>query len=264
MISNLTLSVLRPSSLFCFWSRSGQSKVFRLFAAGMTTWHSEMPRVDLRETADKSLSKGQPFYSQEYQQHFESARDDPESFWAEAAQEITWYKQWDTVLDNKNPPFAKWFPGGLLNVCHNAVDRHVDAGLGDRLAIIHDSPVTNTVRFITYRQLQDQVSSLAGTFAQWNIRRGDRVVIYMPMIPEAIIAMLACARIGAIHSVVFGGFAARELAIRMNHTEPKLVISASYGVEPNRLIEYKPILEEAIHLCEHKPEKCIIYNRPEM
>lgn len=192
---------------------------------------------------------------------FRKSIEDPEGFWGEAAEAITWYKKWDKVLDNSNPPFYRWFVGGELNTCYNALDRHVEMGRANQTALIYDSPVTKTIQKFTYRELLDKVSRFAGALQSLGIGKGDTVIIYMPMIPEAAIAMLACARLGAIHSVVFGGFAPHELALRINDAKPKIVISASGAVEVTRLIEYKPLLNKAIELANHKPEKCIIFQR---
>ncbi len=194
--------------------------------------------------------------------------EDPEGFWREAAQAIHWNRQPVRVLDDSRAPFYRWFAGGELNTCFNALDRWVDGGSGiDRLrgdqpALIYDSPVTATTRRYTYEELRAAVARCAGALSRLGIGRGDRVVIYMPMVPEAVIAMLACARIGAIHSVVFGGFAANELAIRIDDAKPKVVVSASCGLEVKRVIEYKPLLDRAIALSAHKPERCIILQRP--
>ena len=189
---------------------------------------------------------------------------DPEAFWAEAANEIDWYKKWDSVLDASNPPFYRWFAGAEVNTCYNALDRHVEKGRADQLALIYDSPVTDTIKRYTYRELRDEVALLAGLLAQSGVTKGDRVIIYMPMVPEAVMAMLACARIGAIHSVVFGGFAANELAIRIDDATPKLILTASCGIEPGRIVEYKPLLDGAIELATHKPETCILLQRPQL
>ncbi len=197
-----------------------------------------------------------------YDESFRRSIDDPEGFWGEAAEAITWYKKWDKVLDASKPPFYRWFPGGELNTCYNALDRHVKNGRADQVALIYDSPVTKTIQKFTYRELLDQVSRFAGVLQSLGVNKGDTVVIYMPMIPEAAVAMLACARLGAVHSVVFGGFAPHELALRINDAKPKTVISASGAVEVTRLIEYKPLLNKAIELAMHKPEKCIILQRP--
>jgi propionyl-CoA synthetase len=189
--------------------------------------------------------------------------DDKAGFWAEAAAGIDWYKTWDQVLDDSNPPFYRWFPGAELNTCYNAVDRHVANGRGEQAAIIHDSPVTNSRRSISYRELQALVARFAGLLRAQGVGKGDRVIIYMPMVPEAAIAMLACARLGAIHSVVFGGFAARELATRIDDAKPKAIVSASCGIEPNRVVQYKPLLDGAIEQASHKPECCFILQRPQ-
>jgi len=187
--------------------------------------------------------------------------NDPEGFWAEAADEIHWYRKWDKVLDDSNQPFYRWFVGGKVNTCYNAVDRHVENGRGEQLALIYDSPVTDTIKSYTFRALRDEIARCAGALAALGVSQGDRVIIYMPMIPEAVIAMLAVARLGAIHSVVFGGFAAHELAVRIDDARPKLVISASCGVEPGRIVAYKQLLDSAIAKAGHKPEHCIVYQR---
>ncbi|MFP4494586.1 MAG: propionyl-CoA synthetase [Halochromatium sp.] len=201
-----------------------------------------------------------PTYAEIYQRSIEQ----PESFWAEAADGLHWEQRWEQVLDRAAQPVPRWFAGGRLNTCYNALDRHVDAGQGERLALIYDSPVTDQVQRLSYRQLRDQVAALAGAIAAQGVGHGDRVIIYMPMIPEAAMAMLACARLGAIHSVVFGGFAARELATRIDDCQPKLVLSASCGIEPNRLVAYKPLIDAAIEQAAHKPEACIIKQRPQL
>ena len=199
-----------------------------------------------------------------YDEAYSRSLEDPEGFWADAASGIDWNKTWDKVLDDSNPPFYRWFVGAECNTCYNAVDRHVEAGRADQAAIIYDSPVTgNTVRTYTYAQLLDEVSRFAGVLKGRGVRKGDRVIIYMPMVPEAAIAMLACARLGAIHSVVFGGFAANELAVRIDDAKPKAIVSATCGIEVNRVIEYMPLLNGAIDLASHKPETCIILARPE-
>jgi len=192
---------------------------------------------------------------------FQSSVDNPEEFWAEAAKGITWYKWCDKVLDSSNPPFYRWFRGGKMNTCYNAVDRHVENGKGDHVAIIYDSPVTNTIKKITYKELQQQVSSFAGALVGLGVGKGDTVIIYMPMIAEAAVAMLACARIGAIHSVVFGGFAAHELAIRIDHAQPKVIIAASGAIEGKKTLAYKPLLDSAIEQSTHKVEKVVMFQR---
>ena len=186
--------------------------------------------------------------------------EDPEGFWGEVGEDIDWIKRWDRVLDDSNAPFYRWFSGGVLNTCYNALDRHV-ATRGNQAALIYDSAVTHTRRTYTYRQLRAEVALFAGALAADGVEKGDRVLIYMPMIPEAVIAMLACARLGAVHSVVFGGFAPQELATRIDDAQPKTIVSASCGIEGVRVIEYKPLLDHAIELSKHKPKTCIIRQR---
>ncbi|MEE8625365.1 MAG: propionyl-CoA synthetase [Acidiferrobacterales bacterium] len=182
--------------------------------------------------------------------------------WQQVADDIFWYRAPTELLDSSTPPFYRWFPDGITNACYNALDIHVEQGRGDQAALIYDSPVTQTKRRITYSELLDEVSRIAGVLVSQGVGKGDRVIIYMPMVPEALIAMLACARIGAIHSVVFGGFASRELAVRIDDATPNVVVSASCGVEPTRLVPYKPLLDRAIELAEHKPSCCVILQRP--
>ena len=198
-----------------------------------------------------------------YEDIFRSSTADSEAFWLGAADAIDWLVAPTTALDASRPPFYRWFPDGELNVCHNALDRHVDAGRGAQAALIYDSPVTDTQRTYTYAQLRDEVARFAGVLVGLGVGHGDRVVIYMPMIPEAAVAMLACARIGAVHSVVFGGFAPRELAIRIDDAAPKVIVSASCGIEGKRVIEYKPLLDSAIELASYKPQRCVILQRPQ-
>ena len=188
---------------------------------------------------------------------------DPEGFWAEAAAGIDWVEPWKQVLDRSGAPFYRWFSGGELNTCFNAVDRHVAAGRGAQAAVIYDSPVTDIKRVITYAELQDLVARFGGVLAGLGVTKGDRVIIYMPMVPEALIAMLACARIGAVHSVVFGGFSAHELSTRINDAKPKVIVAGSCGIEPNRVVHYKPLLDRAIEEVTHKPERCVILQRPQ-
>ena len=198
-----------------------------------------------------------------YEEAFRRSLDDPEGFWREAAQQIDWYQAPDGVLDASHPPFYRWFGGGVMNTCFNAVDRHVADGRGDQAALIYDSPVTGATRRYTYAELLDEVAMFAGVLTGLGVGRGDRVVIYLPMIPQAAVAMLACARIGAVHSVVFGGFAAHELAVRIDDARPTVVVSASCGIEGSRLIEYKPILDRALDLANHQPAHCVILQRPQ-
>ncbi|MCA9961329.1 MAG: propionyl-CoA synthetase [Chloroflexota bacterium] len=191
-------------------------------------------------------------------------QNDPDGFWTEAAAAIDWDKPWEKVLDDSNPPFYRWFSGGMLNTCYNALDRHVENGRSDQLALIYDSPVTDTMQTFTYAELRDEVAKLAGALRKLGVEKGDRVILYMPMVPEAVMGMLACARIGAIHSVVFGGFAANELATRINDAKPKVLLSASCGIEPNRIVPYKPLLDKAIEMATFEPKQCLILQRPQL
>ncbi len=197
-----------------------------------------------------------------YDEAFQRALADPAGFWGDAAAAIDWERRWDLVLDDARPPFYRWFQGGRLNTCYNALDRHVERGRADQLALIYDSPVTGQVRRFTYRELRDEVARLAGALHSLGVAKGDRVLLYMPMIPEAVMGMLACARIGAVHSVVFGGFAAPELATRIDDAKPKVILSASCGIEINRVIPYKPLLDQAIDLAVSKPDACLMLQRP--
>ena len=189
---------------------------------------------------------------------------DPEAFWAEAAEGIHWERRWDRVLDDSRAPFYRWFPGAVTNTCYNALDRHVEGGRAEQLALIYDSPITGVIERFTYRELLDRVARVAGVLAEAGVGKGDRVLVYLPMVPEAVVAMLACARLGAVHSVVFGGFAAAELAVRIDDATPKVVLSASCGIEPNRVVAYKPLLDEAIEIATHKPDHCVIVQRPQL
>src|SRR6516164_7157876 len=204
---------------------------------------------------ERSMGKRSP------QATFDQSLRNPAGFWGEAAESICWYRKWQKVLDDSRRPFSRWFVGGEVNTCYNALDRHVEEGRGDQPALIYDSPVTKSVKAFTYREMRDKVACVAGGLARLGVAKGDRVIIYMPMIPEAAVAMLACARLGAVHSVVFGGFAASELAARIDDAEPKAVISASCGVEINRIISYKPLLDEALRIARHKPQRCVIFQR---
>ncbi|MFZ2196365.1 MAG: AMP-binding protein, partial [Thermodesulfovibrionales bacterium] len=199
-----------------------------------------------------------------YAEVFQKSIQEPEVFWGEAAESISWYKKWKRVLDDSKQPFYSWFTGGELNTCYNALDRHVEGGRAEQTALIYDSPVTKQIQKFTYRELLDLVSRFAGVLKELEVGKGDTVVIYMPMVPQAVIAMLACARLGAIHSVVFGGFAPHELAIRIDDAKPKVVVSASGAIEVSRLIEYKPMLDKAIELATHKPQNCVILLRPQV
>ena len=209
-------------------------------------------------TADQRQASGA------WQSAHERSLRDPEGFWGEASGLIDWISRPTQVLDASEPPFYRWFAGGVMNTCYNALDRHVVAGRADQPAIIHDSPVTGTQRTLTYAQLLDQVARFAGVLRALGVEQGDRVVIYLPMVPEAAIAMLACARIGAVHSVVFGGFAPAELAARIDDARPKVIVSASCGIEPNRVVEYKPLLDAAIERAQHRPDACVILQRPQV
>ncbi len=196
-----------------------------------------------------------------YKDVYDSWKNDPETFWMRAADEIDWVKPPSKALFADNAPIYEWFCDAEVNTCWNAVDRHVEAGRGDQLAIIHVSPITHSRKGITYGELQKRVASLAGALRAKGVEKGDRVIIYMPMVPEALEAMLACARLGAIHSVVFGGFAAHELAVRIDDSQPKAIIAASCGLEPGRVVHYKPLLDKAIEAAKHKPDFCVIFQR---
>lgn len=198
-----------------------------------------------------------------YQELYQYSIEDPEGFWAEAAKGIDWDRKWDRVLDPEATPAARWFVGGQLNTCFNCLDRHVISGRGEQAALIYDSPITGRQKIFSYSELLDAVARFAGALRAQGIEKGDRVIIYMPMIPETAIAMLACARLGAIHSVVFGGFAANELATRIDDAKPRVIISAFCGIEPHCVIPYKPLLDKAIKMASHKPECCIIKARSE-
>jgi propionyl-CoA synthetase len=198
-----------------------------------------------------------------YEKLYTQSLDDPEGYWAEAAEDVHWYKRWDKVFDDSRQPFYQWFKGGVVNSCYDALDLHVANGRADQPALVYDSPVANTCETFTYRELLDQVARFAGVLASQGVEKGDRVVIYMPMVPETVVAMLACARIGAVHSVVFGGFAANELATRIDDAKPKLIVSASCGIEVDRVIPYKPLLDRAIEMAAAKPERTIILQRPQ-
>ncbi|WP_076408267.1 propionyl-CoA synthetase [Shewanella sp. UCD-KL12] len=212
-----------------------------------------MNKSDYEEGSKLNLARHKALY-----QH---AIDNPQAFWSDAAQSISWNKPWEKVLDSSQAPLYSWFEGAELNTCYNAVDRHVEQGRGEQIAIQYVSPVTEAEYGITYKELQSQVSRLAGYMDSIGVKKGDRVIIYMPMVPETAYAMLACARIGAIHSVVFGGFAANELASRIDDAKPKVILSASCGIEPSGVVPYKPLLDEALVQSSHKVENCLILNR---
>ncbi len=196
----------------------------------------------------------------DYREILQASISDPATFWANAADAVSWTRKPTRILDDDNPPFYRWFPDGELNTCANALDRHIDQR-GDQLALIYDSPVTGTKRTYTYRELLDQTAHFAGVLRGLGVDKGDRVVLYMPMIPEAVVAMLACARIGAVHSVVFGGFASHELATRIDDAQPVVIVSASCGIEPTRVVEYKPMLDHALTRSSHQPRACVIVQR---
>ncbi|MFC9839405.1 AMP-binding protein [Rhodococcus sp. NPDC127530] len=198
-----------------------------------------------------------------YDNLYESWREDPVGYWGEQGTRLEWDTPWTAVFDADTGPYGRWFPGGRLNTSHNCLDRHVEAGAGDRLALVWDSAMTGESASYTYRELRDRVAKVAGALAAVGVGRGDRVVIYMPMVPEAAIAMLACARLGAVHSVVFGGFAASELAARIDATTPRAIIAASCGLEPGRVVAYKPVLDTALSQARHRPEACFVLQRPQ-
>ena len=200
----------------------------------------------------------------QYDEAYARSLRDPAGFWAAAAEDLYWERRWDRVLDDSRPPFYRWFTGGVLNTCYNALDLHVDRGRGKQRALVYDSPATDTVTSFTYAELRDEVARVAGALVRQGIGQGDRVIIYMPMVPEAVVAMLACARIGAVHSVVFGGFASNELAKRIDDAKPRLILSASCGIEANRVIPYKPLLDGAVDLATHKVERCVMLQRPQL
>ena len=199
-----------------------------------------------------------------YQDAYQASLSEPEAFWAEQAKLVDWIKKPQRILDSDDAPFYRWFPDASLNTCYNALDRHVAAGHADRTALIYDSPVSQSRQQFSYAELLEKVAAFAGALSGFGVEKGDRVVIYLPMIPEAVIAMLACARLGAVHSVVFGGFAPHELAVRIDDAQPKVVVSASCGIEPTRVVEYKPMVDRALELASHKPSVCVIKQRPQV
>jgi len=196
-----------------------------------------------------------------YQSAYAQSMADPNEFWGNAAKLVKWDKNPKVILDDSNPPLYRWFSDGMLNTCYNALDRHVIDGRADQPAVIHESAITGKSLTLTYAQMLEKVARFAGALRMAGVEKGDRVVIYMPMVPEALIAMLATARLGAVHSVVFGGFAPAELAARIDDAKPKVIVSASCGLEPTRIVEYKPMLDESIQLATHKPDRCIILQR---
>ena len=196
-----------------------------------------------------------------YREEYQRSIEDPEGFWLDAAKAIDWTTAPTRALDASAAPIYRWYPDGVLNTCHNALDRHVDGGRADQTALIYDSPVTGTKASYTYRELRDETARFAGVLAGLGVAAGDRVIIYMPMVPQALVAMLACARLGAVHSVVFGGFAPRELASRVDDAKPKVIVAASCGIEPTRVVEYKPIIEAALAATTHQPDKVVVFQR---
>ena len=199
-----------------------------------------------------------------YVEQYRRSMSDPEGFWLDAAEAVDWFRKPKKALDDQQPPFYRWYPDGQLNICYNALDRHVIRGDADRTALIYDSPVTGTKRSYSYAELLDLVGRAAGVLRALGVERGDRVVVYLPMVPEAIVTMLACARIGAVHSVVFGGFAPAELATRIDDAQPKVIVTASCGVERSRVVPYKPMVDDAIERAQHKPERVLLVQRPQL
>ncbi|CAH0554809.1 unnamed protein product [Brassicogethes aeneus] len=198
-----------------------------------------------------------------YKDIYEESIKYPEIFWCKQGKLLNWHRPWKNVLDNNKPPFIKWFVGGEINACYNAIDRHVENGKGDKIALIHDSPLTGVKQKLSYRELMQKTSKLAGALSSYGVKKGDVVLIYMPLIPETVIAIMATARLGAVHSVVFGGFAAGEVCLRIQHAKPKIIIAASCGIEPNKIVDFMQILEDALLISSHQPKKCIIYQRKE-
>uniref|UniRef100_A0A6Q2Y0F4 Acyl-CoA synthetase short-chain family member 3, mitochondrial n=1 Tax=Esox lucius TaxID=8010 RepID=A0A6Q2Y0F4_ESOLU len=269
------MSVFRPNRLHLIFKKYFTANVRRQKSAcngyctylpipnTLTAFCDEGAALCLSTT--KQLCNNRTFSTKKtYEDVFRTARDDPETFWSKAARSITWFKPWRQTLDKDDVYSTAWFVGGELNACYNAVDRHIESGRGDQTAIIHDSPVTDTKQSITFRELHEQVSRLAGVLVKHGVKKGDLVVIYMPMVPEAMFTMLACARIGAPHSLIFGGFASKELSVRIDHAKPKMIVTASFGIEPGRRVEYIPLVEKALELSSHKSSKVLIYNRPNM
>ena len=201
--------------------------------------------------------------NQNFNDVYSNSIEKPEDFWKKVSEDIFWYKKPSKILNSSNPPFYKWYEDGVTNTCYNALDVHIDNGRGEKVALIYDSSITNSKSKFTYIQLREKVSKFAGALQNQGVKKGDRVIIYMPMIPEAVIGMLACARIGAIHSVVFGGFASNELASRIDDSKAKVLLTASCGFEPGKTVHYKPLVDEALKLASHKIEKLILFQRPD-
>jgi propionyl-CoA synthetase len=240
---------------------SYQGSFLQIFRGHLPRLHPR--RLPQRPSIRNTIATDRRRIRMDYNAIYERSLADPEGFWMEEADKIDWVQKPSRALFDENAPLYEWYSDGLVNTCWNAVDRHVEAGRGAQAAIIHDSPVTGTKHKISYAQLRSRVARLAGALRAKGVEKGDRVIIYMPMVPEAIEAMLACARIGAVHSVVFGGFAASELAVRINDCTPKAIIAASCGIEPGRVVHYKPLLDGAIEQAAHKPEFCVIFQREE-
>ena len=217
-----------------------------------------------RQRGESALKTARSPMPDAYAQALARSLNDPEGFWAEAAGGIDWIEPWQRVLDDLNAPFYRWFAGGVLNTCYNCLDRHVASGRADQPALIYESVMTEESRTYSYAELLDLTARFAGALTRAGVGKGDRVIIYMPMVPETVVAMLACARLGAVHSVVFGGFAAAELATRIDDAKPRLIVSASCGLEPGRIVAYKPLLDAAIGMASHKPSNCIVLQRPEL
>ncbi|KAK9399739.1 acyl-CoA synthetase short-chain family member 3 mitochondrial [Crotalus adamanteus] len=229
-----------------------------------SSWAGGIPQSRHIHIASTFVSQATAPAADHYGRIFKKSVEEPDQLWAEAAQGITWHKTWNKTMERKDPFSTSWFVGGELNICYNALDRHIENGQGDQIAIIYDSPVTNVKEFITYNEALKQVSKLAGVMVSHGVKKGDCVVIYMPMIPETMYTMLACARIGAVHSLIFGGFASKELSSRIDHAKPKLVVTSTFGIEPGRKVEYVPLLEKALEMISHQPERVLIYRRPNM
>ncbi|KAH9374081.1 hypothetical protein HPB48_005350 [Haemaphysalis longicornis] len=230
--------------------------------AGRTSWaRLRAPAVPRGARWSRRARGGRRWWAPSTLAAYQMALEEPDAFWPDVAMGLVWDRKWVRVIDDHRRPFTSGFRAARSAYATTRVDRHVAAGQGDKVAIIYDSPVTNTVAKITYKELKEQVSRLAGVLKKWGIRKGDRVVIYMPMIPETIYAMLACSRIGAVHSLVFGGFAAKELAVRINHAQGGRLPVGHFGIEPKETVPYKTILDEAIQISEYKPKKCLIYMR---
>jgi len=241
----------------CFTRQIWEGKQCRTL--GKKAWPQESSSCHFGSSRCMGTASEQGSYEEVYKRSIES----PEEFWAEKAEDIVWFKPFDKVLDNSNPPFSKWFVGGQLNTCYNALDLHVEQGRGDKTALIWDSPVSGNVKKFTYKELRDEAANFARVLTNYGVKKGDRVIIYMPMVPEAAIAMYGCARIGAIHSVVFGGFAPNELARRIDDASPKVIVTASCGIEPHRLLPYGPLVQMALEMVVHPPEKVIVLDRPQ-